>query len=236
MSDLLQTRTEWSMSDLMEITLPESKPDYLQKLSKKHCTEEIVSSADVLLQSQKNLNKMLREHPEFNYKERADILSLRDAIDPNRKEKDQSSHSWSNNNNGGGRKDSRSRSPHKWPDERRGSTSKKSDLWSAVEGGDEETVKRLLDDGKIDQKFQGLTLLMKASEEGCVNIMHMLSFAAAPCNHFKGRSPTPRAALIFLLKSKADADRKCNRRKTPKEYAKEEGRTDTLKIFEDYRK
>ena len=81
-----------------------------------------------------------------------------------------------------------------------------------------------------------MTLLMKESKKGSINIRHMLSFAAVPCNLFKGKRPTARDALILLLKSKADVDRKCSRRKTPKEYVKQERRTDTLKIAEEYRK
>ena len=109
----------------------------------------------------------------------------------------------------------------------------------------------LLDNGADpEERFQGWTPLMKASEEGFVEIMKMLiemnvdveavnrngrtalSFAAAPSMRLSERRDTPIDALQLLLSKGADPTRKCTTRKwTPKQYAEKEKRHDAVTVL-----
>lgn len=129
----------------------------------------------------------------------------------------------------------------------------KPELWAAVEKSDEPTVQELLATGSNpEEKYEGWTPLMKASEEGCVEIMRMLldkkanieatnkkgrtalSFAAAPSNDGSTRRDTPVAALRFLLENKADPKSRNVTGTTPKEAAIREKRDEAVAIFEEF--
>ena len=112
-------------------------------------------------------------------------------------------------------------------------------------------MKQILDNGgNREEKFQGWTPLMKASEEGRFEIMEMLierkvdveavirngrtalSFAAAPSMRLSERRDTPIDALRLLLSNGADPTRKCTTRKwTPKQYAEKEKRHDAVTVL-----
>ena len=128
-------------------------------------------------------------------------------------------------------------------------------LWSAVERNDVETVEQLLENGTdVEEKFQGWTPLMIASQDGFVDIMRMLinkradleaankngrtalSFAAAPS--MRGgwvRRDTPLEALRLLLTCRADPKRECDfRGKTAAQYAGDFKRHDALQVFKEH--
>ena len=130
----------------------------------------------------------------------------------------------------------------------------KPELWAAVERGELLTVQHLLDNGGDPmEKHQGWTPLMKAAEEGHVDIIQLLlsrgvdieatnrkgrtalSFAAAPSKRDTERRETPTAAIRLLLQSGADPKHKCQRHMTPKDYAADAKREESLKIFEEFK-
>lgn len=122
-------------------------------------------------------------------------------------------------------------------------------IWSAVENGEDEVVAALLAEGcSVEDCYQGWTPLMKAAEEGVVNIMKVLlqhradieaankkgrtalSFAAAPSRH----RATPTEAIKTLLVHNADPYRKDMAGLTPKARAHREKRADAVLIFDEY--
>jgi len=124
-------------------------------------------------------------------------------------------------------------------------------LWKAVEEGDQVQVRTLLDDGRDpEEKFKGWTPLMKASEEGHVEIITMLvdigvdleavnnkgrtalSFAAAPSM----KRPTKLGGLRLLLVRGADVAKRDDDGKTAEDRAQKEDRWEALRVFEDHRR
>jgi uncharacterized protein len=129
----------------------------------------------------------------------------------------------------------------------------KPELWAAVERNDELAVQQLLERGQDpEEKFEGWTPLMKASEEGASEVIRMLldkkvdieacnkkgrtalSFAAAPSDKDGTPRPTPVAALRLLLENGADAKRACERRFVPKDYAMRAKRDEAAAILEEF--
>ena len=132
----------------------------------------------------------------------------------------------------------------------------KPELWAAVENNDEGRVQQLLAQGAdAEERFEGWTPLMKASEDGAVQVMRLLlakkvdieasnkkgrtalSFAASPSFNSKLaiERDTPVEALRLLLESGADAKRKDARGNTAKCFAsKQKGREDSLAVFEEF--
>ena len=125
----------------------------------------------------------------------------------------------------------------------------KRNLCEAIDADDIQAFEELLLSGaNIEEKIQGWTPLMKASEKDQIYIMQMLmerkanvdasnkkgrtalSFAAAP----SAKRKTAVGALRLLLENGADAKRQCIRGYTPKDYAVKEGRHDAIKIFQDF--
>ena len=125
----------------------------------------------------------------------------------------------------------------------------KSELWAAVQQGDETRVNQVITHGcDVNETFQGWTPLMKASEEGHVTIMQVLidanadiearnkkgrtalSFAAAPSM----KRPTQEAAMKLLLNSGADANSKDDLGNTPVQRAKMEKRKNALEVFQQF--
>ena len=107
----------------------------------------------------------------------------------------------------------------------------------------------MITEGKdIEEKYDGWSPLMKASEEGHVVIQRLLiehnadlevtnrkgrsalSFAAAPSN----QRPTPVESLRVLLDSGADIVRKDMFGQTAKERAQREKRTEATKVLKEY--
>jgi hypothetical protein len=125
-------------------------------------------------------------------------------------------------------------------------------LWTAAMEGNLDTCRHLLQDSSIDvdETYKSWTPLMKASEEGNVEIVELLldngadikatnlkgrdslSFAAAPSMK---RVSTPRHfyVLRLLVERGADPLRQDDRGLTAKDRAKEEGRDDIVKCLED---
>ena len=128
-----------------------------------------------------------------------------------------------------------------------------SDLWSAIWDGDAVRVQDLLVSGcDPEERFCGWTPLMKAAEDNRVDIVQMLlnvgadmnavnnkgrsalSFAAAPSDDDMQRRETSSAVLRLLLESGADAtlqDWSCC---TARVRALKEGRSDALRIFNEF--
>ena len=114
----------------------------------------------------------------------------------------------------------------------------------------------LLGGADPEERHEGWTPLMKAAEEGAVEVMQMLldkkvdleahnrkertalSFAAAPSNEGQGRDrirrSTPVDTLRLLLEHGADPKRKNFRGFTPKELAAREKREDGIAIFDEF--
>ena len=110
----------------------------------------------------------------------------------------------------------------------------------------------LRDGADLEEKYEGWTPLMKASEENSVEVLRMLidkkanieatnrkgrtalSFAAAPSDDGTKARPTALQALRLLLESGADAKHKDDRGNTAKDYASRDKREDALEIFEEF--
>jgi len=124
-------------------------------------------------------------------------------------------------------------------------------LWAAVERGDEVAAQRLIQEGRnIEEKYDGWSPLMKASEEGHVVIIRLLleqnanlevtnrkgrsalSFAAAPSQ----QRPTPVEALRVLLEAGADALQIDQFGQTAKARAQREKREEAVAAFEEFEK
>ena len=122
-------------------------------------------------------------------------------------------------------------------------------LWEAVENNQVDQVIKLIDEGcNIEEKWKGWTPLMKAAEEGYLEILDnllgsradltatnrkgrdALSFAAAPSGT---RSP-PLAALRLLLERGADPNHIDGAGMTAKMRATKEGYKDAVACFEEF--
>ena len=125
-------------------------------------------------------------------------------------------------------------------------------LWKAVEEGDFDEVRRLLqvNDCDPDETHKLWTPLMKAAEEGHIQIATLLldrgadvhaknkkgrdslSFAAAPS--MRRESTDSHSHMLQLLVSRgADPLRKDERGRTAKDIATHEGRHETVKVLEE---
>jgi hypothetical protein len=264
-----------SMDSLVETVLPFRSSQYISDLCEKLLGEGIASAADLLICSKEALENKLATHAAFNFIEMADAITLRKSIDrtgknaspkPERRRSPQRGRSRSPpfrgrqpRNSSGGQVGMRDGSrPHRGrgrDDVKPPQRIKKDppELWAAVEKGDEVGVQDLLAAGKDpEEKFEGWSPLMKAAEEGHVDILEMLlakkvnieacnrksrtalSFAAAPS--MKGKTPraTPVEALRLLLQNGADARRKDDRGLDPKDYATREKREDALGVLAEF--
>lgn len=272
------------MSALMEQVLPFRSAKYLEDFREKLLGEGIIAPADMLICSKEALETKLSTHASFNFIEMADAISLRSSMDPDKKptrkpdQQERRGRSRSqegrrrggknrdNSTNGGGRGQRNNSRPHRNNTNNRnrnhssdgGGRNKpdKPELWAAIERGDERLVGQLLAQGKDpEERHEGWTPLMKASEEGAVEVIRMLlakkvdveahnkkgrtalSFAAAPSfnSQTKTERDTPVQALRLLLQSGADPKHKDERGHTAKEMAsKAKGREDAVSIFEEF--
>jgi hypothetical protein len=125
-------------------------------------------------------------------------------------------------------------------------------LWKALEEGDLDSCRRLLDDPTldVDESYKFWTPLMKAAELGHAEIAQLLldrgadisstnrngrdalSFAAAPSMK-KASTDGHRYILRSLIERGADPLRKDERGQTARERAKQEGRDDIVKCLEE---
>jgi len=270
------------MSVLMEQVLPFRSAKYLEDFREKLLGEGIAAPADLLLASKEALETKLSTHASFNFIEMADAISLRTSMDPDkpqaRKPDRQESRrgrsrsqegrrgrkNRDNSANGGGRGQRNNSRPQRNNNRNRNHSSdgggkmkpEKPELWAAIERGDETTVQQLLTQGKDpEERHEGWTPLMKAAEEGAVEVIRMLlakkvdleahnkkgrtalSFAAAPSfnSQTKIERDTPVMALRLLLERGADPKHKDDRGNTAKDMAaKGKGREDALSIFEEF--
>jgi hypothetical protein len=285
-SRLLPNTKDLTMPALMETALHDRAPGYLEALCEKLLGEGIVAPSDLLLTSKIAMETKLAAHQNFNFREMADTISLRDYIDPDptpmqpaeparpastfsrqsRRSPERRQRSRSNDFRGRGRNRSFSDGhpgrrensrPHRGGQNRQqrkdnGPPPPKPELWTAVERGDLREVQKLLDSGSDPmEKFQGWTPLMKAAEEGHVDIIQLLlnrgvdieaannkgrtalSFAAAPSMKDTERRETPVAAIRLLLSSGADPKHKCSRNRTPRDYAVDAKRDEAVKVFDE---
>lgn len=128
-------------------------------------------------------------------------------------------------------------------------------LWAAAAEGSLEDVRKLLSEGAaVDQQHQGWTPLMKAAEEGHIQIAvelldrgadieasnrkgrTALSFAAAPSMDGKERRPSKVDMVKFLVDKGAKIDRKDDNGQTAKQRASQEGRDEVVSVLEDFEK
>ena len=157
---------ELDMRALIAAVLPFRTEKYIEEFLEKMETEGITSPADLLKASKEALETKLSTHASFNYIQMADAVSLRESIDPTRKNRASSSRSQQrsrsrsprrrmkgsdrehrgsscNNSRQGGRHNHggrRSRAGNKHED--------KPELWAACERGDAEAAEQLLIQGK----------------------------------------------------------------------------------------
>ena len=129
----------------------------------------------------------------------------------------------------------------------------KPELWMAAQENNSGAALELLRDGAdIEEKHEGWTPLMKASEENSLEVLRMLidkkgnleatnrkgrtplSFAAAPSDDGSKLRPTALKTLRLLLESGADAKHKDDRGNTAKDYASRHKREDALQVFEEF--
>lgn len=220
------------MKELMKLVLPFRQAAYLEDFSEKLLGEGIAAPSDLLIVSKEALETKLSTLASFNFIEMADTISLRQAMVPSKAEirkfaeggrkrsldrrarsrsphrrrgmhgNMRGGHGHRNNsrphrgNKGGGKNQHRNNSPR--------GEKEKPELWAAIENKDVGAVNTLLAQGKDpEERFEGWTPLMKASEEGAVEVMRMLlaknvdyeasnkkgrtalSFAAAPSYNSK---------------------------------------------------
>ena len=181
-----------AMNSLVEQVLPFRSSKYIEDFCEKMLGEGIASPSDLLRVSKEDLADKLRTHANFNTREMADALSLRNAIDPVSAKDARSKQNGRRTARGGrGRSRSSRRRGKNVRDnsEGRGGQRNKSrphrssnngnkvkpELWIAVAQGDTAKVLELLTQGQDPGViFEGWTLLMKASEEGHEDIMRLL--------------------------------------------------------------
>ena len=179
------------MHGLIEQVLPFRSFKHVESFCEKLVDQGVRSPEDLLKVSKEALETKLSTHGAFNFIEMADAVSLRDAIDPNKKNGSSSSRgkrrsrtprrrnksresphrrSSRNNSKRGGRHN------HGGPRSRHGNKQQaKPELWLACERNDAEAAEQMLLQGKnIEEKFQGCTPLMKAAEEDSVDCLRLL--------------------------------------------------------------
>jgi len=254
----------------MEQVLPFRSAKYIEDFTEKLLGEGIASPGDLLLASREALETKLRSHAAFNFIEIADTISLRNAVDPQRAEAPSKpqrprpsqrstdsrqrsrSHDHLRGRGRGSTIGSRNNSrpcrgrDRDAPREKKGQP----ELWAAVERGDKVAVMRLLDTGADpEEKFEGWTPLLKASEEGSADIARMLldkkadmeatnkkgrtalSFAAAPSMNGTKPRATAVEVLRLLLSSGAHAAKQDDRGMTARARAEKEKREDAIAVF-----
>jgi len=270
-----------SIREAAEQVLALRKPDEIDTLVSKlmdPVSMGINQVSELTVLSQQATEAKLQSNSAFNFIEMSHVLAIRkwalarsnpvEDRDDRQKRGRQSegkgrSRSPRHSSEGKGKGKSKSKSKHKgrndWHDDRdsrkggreRRPSPDKSLLWAAVEKGEEETVKKLIDDNvDIEEKFKGWSPLMKAAEEDRVAILRMLLEAKADVEvaNRKGRTALSFAAnpsmdrktavgtLRLLLEVDADASRKDERGITPKAQAVREKRKDALDIFAEFEK
>ena len=260
-----------TLSGLAEAVLPFRTADYITNLVDKLGSEGVVEPKDLLGTSRESLEIKLATHAAFKQSEVADTISLRAQVAKDTGLEDSRSSGRGQSPAARGRQRSndpkqrcRSRSPpkvfHRGSGTRaprsgsngRGSRPQpnKPQLWAAVEIGDEAGVRRMLEEeGKdLEEKFQGWSPLMKAAEEGHVEICKLLldkgadievqnskgrtalSFAAAPSM----KRPTATECLKLLLERGADTSHKDEQQRTAKQRASREKRDDAIAVFDEF--
>ena len=179
------------MEGLIEQILPFRSTKHAKDFCEKMANEGVTSPAELLKVSKEALETKLSTHASFNFIEMADAVSLRDAIDPNKKNGSSSSSrkqrsrtprrrnkSRESPHRGSSRNNSRrgGRHNHGGPRSRDGNKQQaKPELWHACERNDAEAAEQMLNQGKdIEGKFQGWTPLMKAAEEDSVDCLRLL--------------------------------------------------------------
>ena len=270
------------MKTLCEQVLPFRSEMYLSSFLEKLGIEGIVGPADLAKVSKDALELKLSTHASFNFIEMADAVTLRVEIGkaeaPKKQERnkeDRRGRSRSNegrrgrkrnhsnnggSNNGGGRGQRNNSRPHRGnnrDNKRRPSNDQKPkpDLWAAVEENNDALAQQLLANGADpEERYEGWTPLMKAAEEGAVEVMRMLlskkvdieasnrkgrtalSFAASPSFNSKLQTErdTPVQTLRLLLENNADSKRKDANGRTAKEFAAKQKREDAVAVFEEF--
>ena len=266
------------LSSLMEQVLPFRSAKYIEDFTEKLLSEGIASPGDLLLVSREAVETKLRSHCNFNFIEMADTISLRNAVDPERarapsesrrgrspqrstdsRQRSRSHDNYRGRGRGGIFSGNRNNSrPCRWGDHRadkqRDAPREKKgqpELWAAVERSDILAVQRLVTEGvDLEEKFEGWTPLMKAAEEGLVDIARLLlenkadmeatnkkgrtalSFAAAPSMNGTKPRATAVEVLRLLLTSGADAAKQDDRGMTARARAEKEKREDALAVFD----
>ena len=267
-----------SLHAVAESVLPFRTAEYIQVFCDKLAAEGITSPADLAVPSVQALQSRILTTASFTLIELSDTLTVRNALDELRDGRNSTSEKQgsrrpqrrrqhSRSPVGGGRWNSRSprgprgnrghrdnSRPLRGGNDRRPrnrSPQTKPDLWAAVERGDEVAVQRLIQEGRnIEEKYDGWSPLMKASEEGHVVIIRLLlehnanlevtnrkgrsalSFAAAPSQ----QRPTPVEALRVLLEAGADALQMDQFGQTAKARAQREKREEAVAAFEEFEK
>ena len=162
--------------------------DYICQLCEKLSDEGISGLRDLLAISEMALETKLCSHSPLTIREVADTKKLRCAA-VSRSRSPSPSRSRSPILSARGKKRSRSRSPSPSRKVRkRGKNSRrrirtKPELWRAVENGNLAHVRMLLDDNvDVEEKFDGWSPLMKAAEEGHVQIIRELLNKRADMN------------------------------------------------------
>ena len=263
-----------ALMSVMNTVLHFRSAKYLEDFAEKLLGEGIAAPAELLKTSKEALETKLSTHASFTFIEMADALSLRSYFEkydrststdagPARGKKQSAdrrhrSRSFDRGFRCGRRKFSGNRNNSRpsrgkgGPPHRREEKHKPA-LWEAVDQSNIPLVQQLLAAGKDpEEKFEGWTPLMKASEEGSVDIVKMflekgvdveasnkkgrtaLSFAAAPSNNGSTRRSTPTEVLRVLLQHGADTKRADVRGMTPKDHAVLMKRNDALAIFEEF--
>ena len=179
------------MQGLIQEVLPFRTSKAVEVFCEKMANEGITNPAELLKVSKEALEVKLQTHAAFNFIEMADAVSLRDAIDPNKKNGSSSSrrkqrsrtprrgkNSGHRPHRGSSRNNSRrgGRHNHGGPRSRDGKKQQaKPELWHACERKDAEAAEQMLIQGKdIEEQFQGWTPLMKAAEADAVDCLRLL--------------------------------------------------------------
>ena len=214
---------------------------FLQKLNEYEEITAIAHFADVDI---KILTKRLEENKGFTVKDLGWAKRIKKYVD----EAGKTTKANGPGPNQSSRQRSRSRSKQKQKYRDRGSSQEKPFLWSAVEKGDANEVRRLIGaKANVDEKFQCWTPLMKASEENEVQISKCLlsNRADIEATNRKGRTAlsfatdpsmgrdTATDTLRLLLEKGADGYKKDEQGETPRSRANKKRRKDALRIFEE---
>ena len=182
---------------------------FVEQMKAKLCQFGITKPAELLEWTAEALDDELKKDGELNPIARADVTSLRAAIDPTKKQRRQErSRSRSprrgnrnekrddNGRKGSGKaRNNRRENKRRRPGRKEQDKKEKPKLWEACERNDVTEARNLIEQGAdVEETFEGWPPLLKAAEENATECIQLLLDSGAPVN---AKNRKGRTALSF---------------------------------------